>query len=246
MPVSRNSRASRISRAARTDAAWIKQHVGYVPELHFIYRWMRVHEAIRFTSSFYPAWNATLYDELLTRFQLDPRKKVRHMSKGMVVKLALLLALAHEPEVLILDEATSGLDPLVREELLDGVLRRMCDGRRTVLLASHTLQDVQRLADRVGILYDGQLLVDRPIDELLESTKTLRAVLSDVHRPRHVPVGTIFDHVEGREWSVTLSDCSPDAIEELRERNPVDHVEEVSLSLEEVFKAYVRGRRAIA
>jgi len=235
-----------LGRNVLDDPSWTKKHVGYVPELHFMYRWMRVDEVLRFASGFYPSWNAALCRNLLERFELPPRKKVRHLSKGMVVKLSLIISLTHEPEVMVLDEPTSGLDPLIREELLDGVLRTLCDRTRTVLFASHTLQDVQRLADRVGILCNGELLVDRPIDELLQTTKTVRATLTDGCLPQHVPVGTIHDSVERREWCVTLSDYSAGKLDELRLQNPVEHVEVESMNLEDVFKAYVRGRRAIA
>src|SRR5262245_3448109 len=120
----------------------MKQRVGYVPEVPQIYRWMRVGEVIGFTRSFYPTWSDDECARLLDLFALDPAKKVKHLSKGMAAKLSLLLALAHEPEVLILDEPMSGLDPLVREEFLDGVLRAVCERRRTVLFSSHTLDDV--------------------------------------------------------------------------------------------------------
>jgi len=235
-----------LGREVYDDPSWIKQRVGYVPELQFIYRWMRVGEVVGFCASLYPTWNATLCHDLLRRFELDPRKKVRHLSKGMAVKLALVLAVAHEPEVLILDEPTSGLDPLVREEFVEGILRNMCDGRRTVLFASHTLQDVQRLADRVGIMVNGELLVDRPIDELVQSTKTIRAVLADDGAPRRTPDRAIFESRDRREWNVTVSDFSTEQVEAIRAQGGVQNVEVADMNLEEIFKAYVRGRRAVA
>lgn len=235
-----------LGREVCDDPSWVKQRVGFVGELQFIYRWMRIGEVIRFCSSFYPTWNATLCQELLKRFELDPRKKVRHLSKGMTVKLGLLLAIAHEPEVLILDEPTSGLDPLMREDFVDGILRNMCDGRRSILFASHTLQDVSRLADRVGILVDGELLVDRPIDELLQTTKTIRAVLTDEKSPRRTPHGAIVESVDRREWSVTVSDFSAEQVEQVRSQNRVESIDAVNMNLEEIFKAYVRGRRNVA
>ena len=81
---------------------------------------------------------------------MEPNKRIKQLSKGMLAKLSLTLALAHDPEVLILDEPTSGLDPLIREEFLDGVLRLLCEGQKTVLFSSHTLSDVQRMAEDVG------------------------------------------------------------------------------------------------
>jgi ABC-2 type transport system ATP-binding protein len=226
--------------------ARMKQRVGYVPELHHIYRWMRVGEVIGFTKSFYETWNEDLCASLLDLFALDTNKRVKHLSKGMAAKLALLLAVAHEPELLVLDEPTSGLDPVVREEFLDGVLRALCDRQRTVLFSSHTLEDVRRLADTVGILYEGRLLVQRGVDELLASTKRIRAVLRDGCLPRREPDGTVWQRVQRREWLLTVRDFSPDLVHSLQADNPLESVEVLDLNLEELFKDYVKGRRAIS
>lgn len=224
----------------------MKQRLGYVPELHFIYRWMRVSEAIGFCRALYKTWNDKLCDELLKLFELDAGKKVRHLSKGMVVKLALLLALAHEPEVLILDEPTAGLDPLIREEFLDGVLRTVCERQRTVLFSSHTLSDVQRLADTVGIIHEGRLLAECSTEELLTGTKRIRAVLHDGAQPGEPPAGTIWQRVQQREWLLTVRGFTPATIEQLKSKHPVDSVEVIDLGLEDVFKDFIRGRRASA
>ena len=108
-----------------THAAKTRHHVGYVPERHDVYPWMTVAEAVRFTASFYPKWDAGYCEEMLDMFALDVRKKVRHLSKGMTVKLGLLLAVSHRPELLILDEPTSGLDPIVHDDFLEAVQQAM-------------------------------------------------------------------------------------------------------------------------
>jgi ABC-2 type transport system ATP-binding protein len=221
----------------------MKQRVGYVPEVPQMYRWMRVGELIAFTRAFYPSWNADECARLLDLFALDAAKKVKHLSKGMAAKLSLLLALAHDPEVLILDEPTSGLDPLVREEFLDGVLRAVCERRRTVLFSSHALEDVRRLADTVGLLYEGRLLLERGVEELLASTRRIRAVLRDGRLPRHEPAGTVWQHVERREWLLTVSGFTPELLQTLRTENDLEHVEVTGLNLEELFKDVVKGRR---
>jgi ABC-2 type transport system ATP-binding protein len=214
--------------------------------LHFIYRWMRASEVIGFCRTLYKTWNDKLCDELLKLFELDASRKVKHLSKGMVVKLALLLALAHEPEVLILDEPTAGLDPLIREEFLDGVLRTVCERQRTVLFSSHTLSDVQRLADTVGIIHEGRLLAECPTEELLTGTKRIRAVLHDGAQPGEPPAGTIWQRVQQREWLLTVRGFTPATVEQLRGKYPVDSVEVIDLGLEDVFKDFIRGRRASA
>ena len=222
----------------------VKDLVGYVPETHHVYRWMRVGEAIGFCRTLYTTWNEQTCGEMLDLFRLDPNKKVKHLSKGMLVKLALLLAVSHDPQVLILDEPISGLDPVGREEFLDGVLRTICQRGQTVLISSHTLDDVQRLADTVGILYEGRLLMHGRLDEILSTTKRIRATLVDGRRPTSLPAGTIHDRVQGRDWLLTVSDFRAEKLEHVRALEGVAHVEVVDLGLEDLFKDVVKGQRA--
>jgi ABC-2 type transport system ATP-binding protein len=229
-----------VSRSATS----VKQFVGYVPETHHVYRWMRVGEVIGFCRALFTAWNDQTCREMLERFGLDPRKKVKHLSKGMLVKLSLLLAVSHDPELLILDEPVAGLDPLAREEFLDGVLRTICQRGQTVLISSHTLDDVRRLADTVGILYEGRLLVQGRIDEMLAGTKRIRATLRDGRRPAGLPAGTIYDSLHGREWLVTVGQFGPQKLDEVRALEGVEHVEVIDLGLEDLFKDIVKGQRA--
>ncbi len=226
------------------DDFTVKRRVGYVPEQQFIYRWMRVSDAIRFCKPLYPTWSDSRCDELLKLFALDPGKKVKALSKGNVVKLALLLAMAHEPELLILDEPMAGLDPLVREDLLDGVLRTLCDRERTLIFSSHTMADVQRMADRIGIIDEGTLLYDGPTDALLNGTKRIRAVLSNGSTAGPPPDGTIWHRVADREWLITVRDFSKEKVSQLLAGGAVSHVDVLDLNLEEIFKDYIRGRRA--
>lgn len=237
-------RARILGRDVLDDPAEMKQHIGYVPELHFIYRWMRVSDAIGFCRRLFRDWNDERCGELLALFELEPRKRVKELSKGMLAKLSLLLALAHEPEILILDEPTSGLDPLIREEFLDGVLRAICAERRTVLFSSHMLSDVQRLADNVALIYEGRLLAHCPTDELVTGTKRIRVVLKNGSAPCEPPPGTVYQRQEQREWLLTVRGYSAGTLEYLRQRYPAESVEVSDLGLEEIFKDLVKGRRA--
>jgi ABC-2 type transport system ATP-binding protein len=221
----------------------VKQRVGYVPETHNIYRWMRVGQVIGLCRALYWRWNDKICQRMLDLFKLDPNKKVKHLSKGMLVKLSLLLAVSHEPEVLLLDEPMAGLDPLAREEFLDGVLRTVCDGRQTVLFSSHTLDDVERIAEDVAILYEGRLLTHGSIDQLVSTTKRIRAVLADGAQPERLPAGTIWQRREGREWLLTVRDFAPEKAAEVRGCPGVEHVEVLDLRLEDVFKDFVKGQR---
>ncbi|MFV1968707.1 MAG: ABC transporter ATP-binding protein [Pirellulaceae bacterium] len=237
-------RARLLGRDVLAQSLEVRQHVGYVPEVHNVDRWMRVGHAVGFCRSLYDSWNDKTCRQMLDLFRLDPNQKVKHLSKGMKVKLSLVLAVSHEPQLLILDEPMAGLDPLAREEFLDGVLRTICDRGQTVLFSTHSLDDVQRLADTVGMLYEGKLLVHRKIDELLRSTKRLRATLRDGWRPTQVPDNTIWQRLQGREWLVTVGDFSPQAAQQLQSQDGVENVEVLDLGLEDLFKDFVRGQRA--
>ncbi len=225
------------------DPVQVKQRVGYVPETHHIYRWMRVGEVLGFCKSCFHSWNDQTCREMLDLFGLDLEKKVKHLSKGMQVKLALLLAVSHEPELLLLDEPLSGLDPIAREEFIDGVLRAICDRGQTVLISSHMLDDVRRLADTVGILYEGQLLLHGNLDALLTSTKRICATLRDGCQPKPTPEGTVWQRIQGREWTITVRDFSPEKVQQVQAIDGVEQVRVVDLGLEELFKDFIRGQR---
>jgi ABC-2 type transport system ATP-binding protein len=222
----------------------MKHHIGYVPDRPNIYSWMRVAEAIHFCKSIYPSWNDAYVAELLKTFDLELTKRVKHLSKGMAAKLQLLLALGHDPKILILDEPMSGLDPLVREEFLEGLIAAVAERGQTVLFSSHTLSDVQRLADSIGLLHQGRLLFHSPIDQLLEKTKRIRAVLKDSSRAVATPPGVIWQKANGREWMLTVENFSLAQVEFLRDKNSVENVDVLDLSLDDVFKDYVRGQQA--
>ncbi len=224
----------------------VKQRVGYVPEAHYVDRWMRINEAVGFCRSLYKSWNDQTCREMLDLFELDPTKKVKQLSKGMKVKLSLVLAVSHEPEVLLLDEPMAGLDPLAREEFLDGVLRTICERGQTVIFSTHSLDDVQRLADTVGILYGGRLLVHRNIEELLATTKRIRATLSNGHPPGSLPEEIIWQCVKGREWLITVGDFRPEKVQLIRDQEGVDHVEVIDIGLEDLFKDFIKGRKVVS
>jgi len=223
----------------------VRRQVGYVPETHQIYRWMRVGEVVGFVKLLYDSWDDRLCEDLLDRFALDRNKRVKHLSKGAIAKLGLLLAIAHKPEVLVLDEPVSGMDPIIREEFLEGVLQAVADGRRTILFSSHNLDDVRRLADSVAILCEGRLVVHRDTDALLASTKRVTAVLKDGCLPRGAPEGVIWQRVARREWSLTITDFSGEVLGRLKDENPIETVTVEDLGLEDIFKDYIKGRRAV-
>lgn len=219
----------------------VRQAIGYVPETPQIYRWMTIREVLRFCRALYAGWKDEQAELLLDVFQLPAQRKVRQLSKGMLAKLSLVIALAHDPELLILDEPLSGLDPLARDEFLDGVLQGLCSGERSVIFSSHQLDEVNRLSDSVAVLHAGRLLTHCSLDEL-RSAKRVRALLHEGRLPVAIPVEAVWQQLNRREWSLTLHPFSIAALERLRATNPVHRVDVDDLTLDDIFKDLIRGQ----
>jgi ABC-2 type transport system ATP-binding protein len=227
-----------------TRAHAIRAHVGYVPERHYIYEWMTVADVIWFTRSFYPTWDDALCDALLVRYALDGAKKVKHLSRGMVTKLALLLALAHHPRLLMLDEPTSGLDPLIREEFNAGVVDLRTTDHRTILYSSHIITDIEKVADTIGIIHEGRLLIVCPRAELVARTKRIEATLADGSRDPALPRGVVWHAHDGERCSLTVHGFTQDTVEELCAQNSIVSFRVFDLDLEEIFKDFIKGQQS--
>ena len=132
------------------DPVGVLSRVGYLSERRDLPGWMRIEELIRYTQAFYPGWDEAYADKLLEQFQLDPRQKIRTLSQGQQAKTGLLTAIAYRPELLILDEPSSGLDPVVRREILEAIIEAVAEEGRTVLFSSHLLDEVERVADQIA------------------------------------------------------------------------------------------------
>ena len=155
---------------SRRDHTALMRRVGYVSESPALYNWMNVKQLVRFTAGFYPHWNHHRVDELLDRFAIDREQKVRHLSRGTHAQLALALSLGGDPELLLLDEPATGLDVLVRRDFLETIIQLIQQEGRTVLLSSHLLHEVERVADQVVIVDKGRMVRAGSIEELKLST----------------------------------------------------------------------------
>lgn len=153
----------------------MRRRVAYVAEDKPLYGYMTVEQTISFASSFYSDWRTNVERRLLRDYELPTRQKIKQLSKGMRTKLALLLAFARRPELLILDEPSDGLDPVGIENLLQTLVAQSADGV-TVFFSSHQIAEVERVADHVCILEKGCLLVDAPLDELRQSYRRIDLV----------------------------------------------------------------------
>jgi ABC-2 type transport system ATP-binding protein len=219
----------------------VRQHIGYVPEDPWLYPWMTVRQVMRFASAMYDRWSAALAEDLLAQFDLPPDRAVKKLSKGMRVKAALLVALAHRPRLLVLDEPMSGLDPLARDELIEILVKSRSEETECIILSTHQIDDVARLADEVAILNAGKLLVHSPIDDLIGTTKRVEAVLLDGRLPQCALRQTVWQRIDRRNWSMTLHPFDATMLHALREANPVAEATVIDIGLEEIFKDFIRG-----
>ena len=151
---------------SRRDHAALMKRVGYVSQSPVLYEWMTVRQLVKFTADFYERWNHRRVEELLDRYGIDREQKIRHLSRGMQAQVALALALGGDPALLILDEPANGLDVVVRRDFLESVIELVQQEGRTVLLSSHLLHEVERVADHVVILDRGRVVRAGAMDEV--------------------------------------------------------------------------------
>ena len=160
------------------DPVGVLSRIGYLSEENDVPGWMRVDELIRYSRAFYPAWDESYAEELRLTFALDPAAKMKNLSKGQKARVGLLIALAHRPELLLLDEPSSGLDPIVRRDILGAVIRTIADEGRTVLFSSHLLEEVEQVADHVTMISEGKIVLSAPLTDIKESHRVDGRVLS--------------------------------------------------------------------
>jgi ABC-2 type transport system ATP-binding protein len=157
----------------------MRRSVAYVSEQQHLYDYMTVEQMIRFTKSFYPAWHREIEQKLLRTYELPLDRKVGTLSKGMRRKLALLLAFARKPELLILDEPSDSLDPIGIEQLLESMVAQCSEGT-SIFFSSHQIAEVERVADDVCVIHKGRLAMNGSLDDLRQSYRQIDLVFNAV------------------------------------------------------------------
>lgn len=219
----------------------IRRRVGYVAEDQAMFGWMRVGQLLSFIAPFYPTWDAAWAKQLSDRFELPLKTRVKHLSKGQGVRVALLLALAHRPELVILDDPTLGLDPIMRKEFLRDLVTYLQGERVSVFFSSHLLYEIEPVADSVVILDHGRVLRQAETEELRAKVKRLVAPAEAEPVLRGLP-GILEFSRRGRQVTVVVED-----IESARPALAAagTAAQEIDLNLDEIFEAYVIGRRKV-
>lgn len=216
----------------------VRSRVGYLAEDQAMYGWMTTDEIARFLAPFYPGWDAALARQLLDRFEVPRAMRIKHLSKGQTIRLGLALALAHRPELVILDDPALGLDPITRKQFNRDIIDHLQAQGSTVLYSSHLLYEVEPVADAVAILDQGHLVRVGATEEVQQAVQ--RVIVSEEALavcPR--PARLLDLRCERGRAAVTVDDA-PTWLTALAAEGIVHKVEE--LCLDEIFEAYVIGQ----
>jgi ABC-2 type transport system ATP-binding protein len=223
--------------------AQVLSRIGYLSETGELPEWMRLHELLRFTRAFYPGWDESYVDSLVRTFELNRDNRVNQLSKGQRARLGLVLALAPRPRLLVLDEPSSGLDPLVRRDILRAIIRTIAEEGRTVVFSSHLLDEVERVADHVAII-DGGCIIQN--DDLASMKANFHRVVLHFNTPvRDRPFIDGCFNWQGSEhqWSTYFRGPSQELEERIR-RCGGEVVDRHSPTLTEIFLALVDSRHS--
>ncbi|MCC7399386.1 MAG: ABC transporter ATP-binding protein [Planctomycetes bacterium] len=215
-----------------------RARIGYVGEDHRLYPTMTVRGAVAFEAGTRPLFRRDFAERAIARCGLRPEQRIPRLSRGQRAQLSLVLAVAGSPELLVCDDPALGLDVVMRRELLDVLIDLLADTGCTVLFSSHFLQDVERVADRIGILHDGALLVDATLDELKRRVRRCAWTPRDGAAPPSGPQVLASTRRRGGH-ELTLLDATPATLAELAARGELSPP--TAPSLEELFLDLMGG-----
>jgi len=213
--------------------------IGYVHQEGELLGWMKTRQLIRYVSAYYPTWNRELEEEYIADFDISTKARVGSLSPGQRQKLAILLAVCFEPEFLILDEPASALDPIARGQFLDMLLKIIQDEKRTIIISSHILSDIEKVIDHLVIMKKGTIVRDCSFDDLREEYCRVKLTSLNGSLPATLAFGPMVDCVrEGGSAIVTLQNCAREEIEDKAKAMNCE-AEVQALTLEEIYRIVV-------
>lgn len=220
------------------DPVGVLSRMGYLSEERDLPDWMRVDELLRYTRAFYPTWDEKYAGELRTAFEIDPQAKVKNLSRGQRARTALLVALAYRPEILVLDEPSSGLDPIVRRDILAAIIRTISEEGRTVLFSSHLLDEVERVSDHLAIIHRGKIVLRSSVEEIQRTFHRLTVRFDQPPAQSPVIAGAVFQNGTGCEWTA-ICQGRVEALQAAVADAGAKIVDQRTATLDEIFVAQV-------
>ena len=222
-----------------------RAQIGYVSENQKLPLWMTVTQLLDYCRPFYPTWDKALEAKLIAQFDLPPDRKLKNLSRGMLMKAALLSTLAYRPKLLVLDEPFSGLDPLARDDFVRGVLEASDLGDWTVLVSSHDIEEVERLADHVALLEAGRMRFSETTESLLSRFRRVDVTVPGPVSIGAPPAGWLELEQKGGLVRFVATNFGAGTTEDnIREYFPGGAVTAHAMTLREIFVTYARETRA--
>ncbi|HXC58441.1 MAG TPA: ABC transporter ATP-binding protein [Steroidobacteraceae bacterium] len=178
----------------------VLKRIGYLSEQRDMPEWMRISEFLSYLQAFHPTWDMRFAYELVDTFKLDADRKISALSQGMRAQTGIIAALAHRPELLILDEPSNGLDAVVRLDIIDAVIRTVADEGRCVIFSSHLLDEMERTCDHVTMIQDGRITFDCDLDAIKETYRFTRVTFAVHQAQPPIFPGALLTHGGGHSW----------------------------------------------
>ena len=225
------------------DSVAVRRRVGHVAALQPLWDWMTVRELADFMAGCYPKWDQEAVKAVLSPVGIELNDKIQDLSRGQRTLAALAVAIGHQPDLLLLDEALTGLDPISRREVLRNVIDVMHAENRTVLITGQDIADMERICDHVGFLIKGKLFWESTLDDLKARVKRIRIEHPGGPQPQ-VPANALRVERAARETEFTVTDFTRDLVESLAA--PGRRVEMLDLSLEDIFVDLAQPQLAAA
>ena len=213
--------------------------IGYINEGHKLYGSMKIKEIQKFQAAFYPdTWNNNLFEEMIEFFELSKNKRIRKLSNGQRAQVSLALTIAPDPEILIMDDPTLGLDVVVRRQFLEGMIKLIQRKGRTILFSSHILSDVERVADHIAIIDQGRLRADCTMEEFRSAVRKIIFHFED-KPPQQLTIPGLLHHRQDEKIVEAVLIAPPeDELNQWCRVNQANIHSEIDMSLEDQFIEY--------
>ena len=218
------------------DPVNVLKNIGYLSEDRDLPDWMSIRELMDYTHAFYTNWDPAYATELLDTFSLDPAKKIKDLSRGMRAQVALIAAIAHRPQLLILDEPSSGLDAVVRKDILNAIVRTISEEGRTVIFSSHFLDEVERMSDHVTMIQQGRIVLEGSLETLTSAYHRSNIRFADPLTKAPAIEGAVRVEGSDRFWSVVHS-TTMEQFGTAAQKLGAEIVDSRHANLEEIFVA---------
>ncbi|MFN8672347.1 MAG: ABC transporter ATP-binding protein [Candidatus Sericytochromatia bacterium] len=215
----------------------LKEQIGYSSDSMQLIPWLKVSEMLNYNGSFYDNWDLNYVEQWVKKLELPLNKRVFSLSRGTRQKLALIMAIGHRPKLLVLDEPAGGLDPLARKDFLESMIELINESGTSVIISSHLLTDLEKIADNIGIIVKGEMKIETDLETLKNTTKKVRIAtkkdLVDIKIKDALKIST-----SNNTLNITFKNWNNDKITELKQMFPESLIDITHLSLEDIFLAY--------